>query len=92
MSGLGAAFAEAVVTAQISSGSISSQSVFHSANLAPICYFGRYSDIVKTIGSLMEGYIALEYPKWVDGIVVHNAAEEQALRGAAEGHGGTQRH
>ena len=29
----------------------------------------------------MEEYIPLEYPKWVDGVVVQNAVEEQAPRG-----------
>ncbi len=28
----------------------------------------------------MQGYIPIEYPKWVDGVVVQNAAEEEALR------------
>ncbi len=28
----------------------------------------------------MQGYIPIEYPKWVNGVVVQNAAEEQAYR------------
>jgi hypothetical protein len=28
----------------------------------------------------MQGCVPIEYPKWVDGILVQDAAEEQALR------------
>ncbi len=30
----------------------------------------------------MQGYIPIEYPKWIDGVVVQNAAEEQEHRAA----------
>jgi hypothetical protein len=33
----------------------------------------------------MAAYVPIEYPKWVDGVVVQNAAEEQALRASREG-------
>jgi hypothetical protein len=30
--------------------------------------------------SVMRSYVPIEYPKWIDGVVVQNAAEEQTLR------------
>jgi hypothetical protein len=33
-------------------------------------------------GSVMPDYIPIEYPKWVNGVLVQNAAEEQAHRAA----------
>jgi hypothetical protein len=32
----------------------------------------------------MKGYIPIEYPKWVDGVLVQNAAEEQAYRATTD--------
>jgi hypothetical protein len=32
--------------------------------------------------SVMRGYVPIEFPKWIDGVLVQNAAEEQAHRAA----------
>src|ERR1051326_2362031 len=34
--------------------------------------------------SLMHGYVPIEFPKWVDGVLVQNAAEERAHRAVLE--------
>jgi hypothetical protein len=45
-----------------------------------VCYYIQNPDGAETVGSPMQGYVPIEYPKWVDGILVQDAAEEQALR------------
>ncbi len=50
------------------------------ASVPSICYSICKLTLGETVGRLMQGYIPIEYPKWVDGVVVQNAAEEQAYR------------
>src|ERR1700723_3493241 len=45
-----------------------------------VCYSISYDQRLN--GSVMSNYIPIEYPKWVNGVLVQNAEEERAHRAA----------
>jgi hypothetical protein len=50
-----------------------------SATPLSVCYFVRCD---QGFNRLKSNYVPIEYPKWVDGVLVRNAGEEQARREA----------